>query len=449
MRNKPSLWANWLKYLIARDKISKIVILLAVAFTAFAFTLGQGSVDPLIAIGALAGSFAFSFLSYVCVGLPRVLLERKLYDAIASDCKFPWRHEGRTMNRVKVKWSLLAAKKVTVDAEIASSATTSASTWRTLRSAASDAFTGGKKTYITIFDEHERGTLIFVLPGSLKDPVLEDRYRKIEELTSFVYDGIHKYGNSLPRIKNLVGFEDGSDFPESFIISVPFLVEKYSRQNFERDFKQKYENSNVLWMFKWSGLGVEISCIERGSPEERKLYVVNSVADLIKSSYRTSFHYSDKDYVFNEEMISWDSEGKPERLTIDFLHSDISRVDHQERFQELTIQGLHQILKTPYWDFKWSVSLYEKILTIQRLESFSESEQRKLPEAEVNRNVPAAEEAPVPVQALVAPVEAVSSPVPTQTPSPVARTAQATPRLSGLPTPPSRPMPVRPSIRKS
>lgn len=340
------------------------------------------------------------------------------------------------MGRIKVDWGFLVAKKVTVHAEIASSATTSSSTWRSVRNAVSDAFNGGRQSYITIFDEHERGTLNFVLPGTLKDPALEAKYRKIEELTSFVYDSIHKYGNSLPRIKNLVGFEEGSDFPESLMISVPFLVEKYSRQNFERDFKQKYENSNVLWMFKWSGLGVEISCIERGSPEERKLYVVNSVSDLIKSSYRTSFHYSDKDYVFTEEMISWDGEGKPEKLTIDFLHSDISRADHQERFQELMIQGLHQILKTPYWEFKWSVSLYEKILTIQRLESFSENEQRKLPEG--------FNEAPAPIESPVAPVETASTPVPTQTPTPAVRATQATPRLPGLPAPPSRPMPVRP-----
>lgn len=434
MRNKPSLWAHWLKYLIRRDKTSKIVILLAVAFTTFAFTIAKDSIDPLIAIGVLAGSFIFSFLSYVCVGLPRIATEHKFYDAIDGDCKFPGKYSGRTMGRIKVDWGFLVAKKVTVHAEIASSATTSSSTWRSIRSAVSDAFNGGRQSYITIFDEHDRGTLTFLLPGTLKDPALEEKYRKIEDLTSFVYDTLHKYGNSLPRIKNLAGFEDGSDFPDSLMISLPYQVEKYSRQSFERDFKQKYENSNVLWMFKWSGLGVEISCIERGSAEERRLYVVKSITDLIASSYGTAFTYSNKDYVFTEEMIGWDNEGKPERLTIDFLHSDISRPDRQQRFQELLIQGLHQILKTPYWEFKWAVSLYEKILTVQRLDSFSETEQRKLPE----------NEAPAVMEAPVAPVETVSEPLPTEAPTPAVRAPQAIPRLPGLPAPPSRPMPVRP-----
>lgn len=444
MRNKPSLWANWMKYLIRRDHVSKIIILLGITVVALAFTILQEAIDPLVAVAVFAGTLAFSFLSYICVGLPRIATEHKLYDAIASDCKFPWRHEGRTMSRIKVDWGLLVAKKVTIHAEIASSATTSSNTWRSLRSSVSDAFNGGRQSYITIFDDHDRGTLTFLLPGTLKDPALDEKYRKIEELTSFVYDSMHKYGNSLPRIKSFSGFEDGSDIPDSFTISLPYQADKYARQNFERDFKQKYEDSNVLWMFKWSASGVEVSFIERGTPEERKLYVVNSVSDLLKSSYRTSFHYSDKDYVFNEEMIGWDSEGKPERLTIDFLHSDISRADHQERFQELMIQGLHQILKTPYWDFKWSVSLYEKILIIQRIDSFSESEQRKLPEMQTQSRLAVAEEEPAIVEPAVEPVEAINPTVVTQTPVPAPRPAQASPRLTGLPSPPSRPMPVRP-----
>lgn len=442
MAKKTSLWSNWLKYLISRDKVSKIAILLGLAFAGLWFLALKDTVNILFPLGFFAGALVFSLLSYICVGLPRLATEKKLYDSIASDCKFPWKHEGRTLGRIKVEWGFLLAKKVTVQAEIASSAVTSSNTWRTLRSAVSDAFSGGRQSYITVFDEHDRGTLVFLLPGASKDPGLDEKYRKAEDLTSFVYDSLHKYGNSLPRIKDLkMGIEANEDIPDSFNISLPYQADSYSKKNFERDFRQKYENGNAIWVFKWSGLGVEVSHILRGTEAERKQYVAKSIADLLSSSYNSSFHYSDKEYVFTEEMIDWDSKGNPERLTVDFLHTDISRIDKQESFEKRVIQGMHQIFKTPYWDFKWTVSPYEKILTISRTDPVSEEDMEVLPESQ-DEVLPAsapAQEKPV-----------VTNPVPTspavQTPSEIAKVL--VPLTRKMPSPPARPQLIRPSVQK-
>lgn len=459
MRKRSSIWSHWLKYLIRRDNVSKVVLLVAIAEIGLWFALLKDSVTPLVPAGSIGAAIAFSFLSYVFVGLPRMATETKLYDSIASDCKFPWKHEGRSLGRIKVEWGFLLAKKVTVQADIASSAVTSANTWRTMRSAVSDAFSGGRQNYITVFDEHDRGTLVFLLPGASKDPALDEKYRNIEDLTSFVYDSLHKYGNSLPRIKDLtMGFENNEELPHSFNVSLPYQADSYTKKNFERDFRQKYENGNALWVFKWSGLGVEVSHILRGTEAERKQYVTKSITDLLASSYRSAFHYGDNDYIFTQEMIGWDGEGNPERLTIDFLHTDVSSPDKQESFEKRVTQGLHQIFKTPYWDFKWTVSSYEKILTIQRIESSAEENNevtgQPLDLQEVMQPVVPMEVVQTPEEpdlspvtliaeptAVIRPAKTVSTPDPAAVP---ARTRTLTTPVRKMPQPPARPQMVRP-----
>lgn len=369
MDKKKSLGAMWFKYFLARDKAAKLVALGAIVFIALWVLVFKDSMSVLIPLAVFAATLVFSFLSFIAVGLPRMATETKLYDAIDSDCKFPSKYKGRAMDRIKVEWGWVIAKKVTIQPEISSSAVTSSSTWRSLRSSVSDAFTRGRINYITIFDEHERGILTFIQEG-MSDPAIEANYRRVEDLTSFVYDSLDKYGHALPRIRNLVmGIDGNEDLPASFSVSLSYQAESYNKKSFERDFKQKYDNPNVIWVFKWSGLGVEISHVLRGTEAERKQYVAKTLADLISASYSTAFTFADKDYTFSDEMVDWDKDLNPERLTIDFMHTDVSRVDKQERFEQLVTQGLHQIFKTPYWDFQWTVSPYEKILTIIRTEA--------------------------------------------------------------------------------
>lgn len=430
MKKTSPVWSNWLKYLVRRDKVSKIAVTVSIILFVVWGLLLKDQISVLIPVGVLVATALFSFVSYAGLGVPRIKAEEKFYDAIYGDCGLPSKYAGREMHRVKVDWKFLSAQSVTVQAELGSYLVTSASRWRSIKGSASDAFSRGRLNYTTVFTDHRNGVLTFLSP---KHPNTDETMTAIEDLTSFVYSTIDKYNETLPKIENLVmGIGDDKNLPSSFNLNLTFQTDSSDRRKFERDFKQKYDNPEVIWSFNWSGAGLDLSHVRKGTAEERKVYSLKSLSDLIKSSYSSTFLYTDRrELDLDASQVTWDNEDKPESIALDFMHVDISDQDRVERFENKMKQGLYQLFKAPNWAFDWQVSAYEKLLTI-RLDSALASAYVP-PMAELEEDHAAQETAPA------VPFQTSRPAVRSQVPSTISDTP-----VRGLPARPVRAKPVRP-----
>lgn len=430
MKKPPSPFLiGWRNHIFRGDKISLPFIALSVVIAGAWGYLAEDKATVVYPLGLVALAVIFSFFSYVLLGLPRNSLVNKFYDAIYSECGFSPSYKGREKGRIKILWTLINADKVTVRVDTASHVTTSSKAWRNIKMAASDTLGLGKQTYAVDFTEHTQGilNLLLVREGNAES----ERLLETEFLYSFVYDALSRHGFPLPKITGLVLDENNS--PSELSISLRHTVERYNRSSFEKNFAEKYDR-DFISIFDWSADGVKISRINKGTPEERQFYSEKSLKDLVHSSFNSAFLRSDSDaYHFDSKMVRWnDDVSRPEEVTIDFGHADISRPEDIERFEKLFGQGLRQLFRIDSWNFNWNVSASEKFLVITPAPTHS------LREIEV----PVEEMRTVEPQ-IVSPV-AVEENIPQRVAAP-ARATTAQPSRPRLPVPPKPPKPNFPS----
>lgn len=430
MKKTPSPFLiGWRNHIFRGDKISLPFIALSIIIAAAWGYLAEDKATLVYPLGLLALAIAFSFFSYVFLGIPRTALSNKFYDAIYSACGFSPSYRGREKSRIKVLWKGIEAQQVTVRLDTASHVTTSSKEWRNVKMAASDTLGLGKKTYAVDFTEHTQGILNLKL---VKEGDADStRLLETEFLYSFVYDALSRHGFPLPKITGLV--LDGQNSPSELSIALRHTVERYNKSSFEKNFAEKYDR-DFISIFDWSADGVSISRINKGSQEERKFYSEKSLADLVHSSFNSAFLRSDSDaYHFDSKRVQWNEDvSRPEEVIIDFGHADISRPEDIERFEKLFGQGLRQLFRTNSWNFGWNISASEKFLVI--------TPKQTPVMREIETRVEAIRTEQPRIDSSVVPEETVSPPV-----ALIARPSVAQPVRPRLPVPPKPSKPTFPS----
>lgn len=365
--------SSWLKYLVKRDSVSKMMLGASAGIGIFWYLKGFGQELGKSTGVAFLASILFSFLFYVTVGRIQERSENKFYDAIYTDCDWPAPYKGRHMRRIKVDWFLIWAKSVSIIAESNSRVVTSSSGWRSVKLSVSDSFMHRGNHILTSFAGHRQGRLSFVF---LKDEEIETRANKDALLEGglyeFAYENLYDYGNELPKVaSSRIGTDaKGEPFVEAARLEFTKQVSNYDRNHFEANYRQRYENPSVLWAFKWDYSSVEITAVPRGSSDERRLQGSKVIASLVASSSRRAFSlYSDGEYLFNEGMIRWSADGKKvESLTVDFLQSDVSEDSRAKEFETQMTQGLDKLFKDRAWAFDWSIDAFEQTVTVTHKE---------------------------------------------------------------------------------
>lgn len=372
MSSTPFL-SRWLKYLVKRDTVSKMMLGASVGIGIFWYLKGFDQELGKSTGVAFLASILFSFLFYITVGRIQERSEHKFYDAIYTDCDWTAPYKGRNMKRIKVDWFLVWAKSVSILAESNSRVVTSSSGWRSAKLSVSDSFIHRGNHILTSFAGHRQGRLTFTF---LKDEEAETRANREALLEGglyeFAYENLYDYGNELPKVSSMRIGNDAKDEPllETARIEFTKQVTNYDRNHFEANYRQRYENPSVLWAFKWDYSSVEITAVPRGSSEERRLQGSKVIASLVASSARRAFSlYSDDEYLFNEGMVRWSQDGKRiDSLTVDFLQSDVSADQRAREFETQMIQGLDKLFKDRSWEFDWNVDAFEQTVTISHKE---------------------------------------------------------------------------------
>lgn len=370
---KDSFSYQWLRYFLTRDIVGKLLLLLTVILaTVWALFVRESIPFALVVVGALVVTVLFSLLNYATVGRMREKAEYKFYDAIHSACDLPYSFKGRNMKGIKVHWKGLKVARVALTVSSNSSAAKSAKEWRSIKLSVEDSFKLTGSSVVALLENHNAGRLEFVA-GNDAQFAAGGEYSRAwfeEGLRAFTYEILAEYGTPLPRLRiNL--HEDGRSQPhlESVEIQLTNTTSNYDKKNFEASFRNRYEQPDTLWGFKWDSTGVTIESISKGSEQDKKIQTAKSIEDLIALSARTAFHKysSDGDYIFTHDMIGWSHGGgnDVETISINFLQGDLSQPDQLRRFESLMSQGLTQLFHTTF-EYSWDITPYEKKVFIRK-----------------------------------------------------------------------------------
>lgn len=324
----------------------------------------------LVVFGVMTFALVFSFLNYVTVGRYREAAEHRFYDAIYYACDFNSEFNGgREMKKIKVEWSGLKVKRVTVLATTNSNASKSSKEWRSVKLAVSDSFKITGTQVVAILQNQSKGQLEFVaVTDEQVAPGGEHSAAAFEEnFIAFVYEAFSSYGTPLPKLRCFELEEDGRRKPriKRFDVVLYDTPSSYERSNFEKNLKERYASSAKVWVFDWTEDGVSVEAIASGSDKEKRVLASGSIIDLVSSAVSSSFNWYGKGHVCNAKMIRWSKDHIPMSITVDFLQNDVSSENRIEDFENHVRRGLSQIYSGIKFDFDWNITAEEKLLTIR------------------------------------------------------------------------------------
>lgn len=372
--NKNKFAADWLKYLIVSDHISKLLLLVSVAGLVF-FGMGgfQATTMGMIFGSLLVVSLLVSLGSYLFIGKFREACVKKFYDAVGSSGDLPSEYRGRELKRIKVTWKGRRAESVHLTVSTNSRAVTSRYEWRTVKRAASENFKFVERNVLIFLEDQSSGVFRFISASDAaltNSPEVAIAISK-ENMYSFAYEALSSSGHTLPSIRNFDAelATDGSVKMNAVTLQFDQQLSSYDVNRFESAFNRQYQNASSQWTFEWSSSNVVITAVERGSSRERIISATKSLEMLIESASSTGLNiYGREGYSFNSKDIQWGE--RPihvENFTIDFLRSDISRPDRVERFETLMEQGLKQLFPKSHWKFAWDVDAFKKAVYISKV----------------------------------------------------------------------------------
>lgn len=360
---------KWIRYLITRDNVSKLLFSAATFSIIAWFLIGDKNMTfAMVAGSILVFATIYSFLSYITLGQYREKAEQKFYDAIAYSCSFPSRYNGRKIKLIKTSWSFNRLKAITINASLNSQLTKNAKEWQKIEASIHDSFKLAGTTLVPNFEKHSKGQLSFI---SAKDSQiapggeLSDTYFA-SQIQATLY-GLTISRNNLPEIRQLTTTPNQTI--ETLTVDFFYIPIKYERGNIENTIQQQYRTSETVLAMHWENTQFHVQAIHKGTREEKIYQATNSVTDLVHSVMSTSFQrYSKEGYIFNPDKIEWGSTvDKMLTMDIDFLQSDISRTDNIERFETLMTQGLRQLFPQAQYQYNWRVDAFSKIVTIKAI----------------------------------------------------------------------------------